>query len=178
MKNAQTAGPLAVAYPVPARCPGPVSGPLVHRLRRLTAGRAGALTWLCAHTARAAACRLRGAEAAAQTLDRGAETARIHLARLLELQAALGLSPALFAPQGQHKIWWSAGMAPVGPCFRDAGDQTVYHLLRAALRDAESAARETAALADALPDSHRPCAERLLADWLHFAALLRAELLQ
>ena len=170
MKNAETEYLLRVPYPQPTRPARPPSPQTVYRLRRAAAGNGGMLTLLCSSVQRAALCRAQGKPALAEVLDAGAQTALRHLGLVTELLACCGAEPGFFVPQGGHKIWWSAGRAPQCP--------KPEFLVHRALRDAQAASDLCRALAETLPAGMQPCAERMLADWEHHAALLRELLLR
>ena len=170
VKNAETEYLLPVPYPRPCGLQHPPTPQTVYRLRRAAAGPEGVLTMLCRSLQRAAACRMRGEEGLAVLLEAGAQPALRHLELLTRMLLCCGAGTGFFVPQGGHKIWWSAARLP--ECRK--AEISAELLLRETL--AYSAACR--ALAEALPPALAPCAERMLADWEHHAALLREELLR
>ena len=169
MKNDETEYLLPVPYPSPCGLQRPPTPQTVYRLRRAAAGPDGVLTALCCSLQRTASCRLRGDAQLAGLLEAEAQTALRHLELLTRMLLCCGAENALFVPQGGHKIWWSA--AQLQKCQKK--DLSAELLLRETLM--RSAACR--ALAEALPPALAPCAERMLADWEHHAALLREMLL-
>lgn len=170
MKNAETEYLLPVPYPSPCGMQRPPTPQTVYRLRRAAAGPEGVLTVLCCSLQRLAVCRMRGDERLAALLDAEVQTALRHLELLLRMLRCCGAENGFFVPQGRHKIWWSAAQTEK---YRKEDLSTDLLLRETLVRSAGCRA-----LAETLPPALAPCAERMLADWEHHAALLRQELLR
>lgn len=169
MKNAEKGCRLTVPYPAPRRPERLPVPQTVHRLRRAAAGPGGVMTVLHRSLRRAAVCRENGEDGLAALLEAEAQTALDHLELLARMLVCCGAENPFFVPQGGHKIWWSGVWT--GTCRKEELSAEV--LLRETLADCAA----WQSLADALPLSLRPCAERILADRLHHAGLLRQRLI-
>lgn len=169
VKNAEKGCVLPVPYPRPSCPERPVPPQTVYRLRCAAAGREGMLTHQCVWLQRAAACRMTAQKEAADYLETAARLAGVHLGLLAELLLCCGAENAFFVPKSGHKIWWSA-------CCVPSCQKTEFSLSRL-LQEVRAAARLCRALAECLPASMQPCAERLLADWVYLEGQLQRALL-